>query len=404
MNNSFNPKIFAVSGIKNSGKTTLITRILPVLAAQGIRTAVIKHDGHDFEADVPGTDSWRYFHAGAYGTAVFSHTKYLLVKKSNTLSEEKLLEYFKGADLILLEGFKSGPYPKLEVIRKGNSRKSVCTDSFLTAIATDLPEEELKTDSRSIPVLDLNDPEAVTAWICEIVGIGVRQPGSLPVLSLPDEHQIEILVNGTAVVRLLCTKENLKELAAGWLYQERLLKETDIARYIKICRNGSAAEIHIPNFIPGKSVPIRCTGPGSTIFYNPVKNHYSLSYIRSCADEMSKRSARYAATGGMHASALFGTEKLFHFCEDIGRHNTLDKLTGKCLLCGEFPEDTLLTVTGRISEDMVKKAGRMGVSVIASYTTATRQALTLAERLGITLIGYLQKSSRTVYCMEERIR
>lgn len=119
---------------------------------------------------------------------------------------------------------------------------------------------------------------------------------------------------------------------------------------------------------------------------------------------MSKRSARYAATVGMHASALFGTEKLFHFCEDIGRHNTLDKLTGKCLLCGEFPEDALLTVTGRISEDMVKKAGRIGVSVIASYTTATKQALTLAERLGITLIGYLQKSSRTVYRMEERIR
>lgn len=398
MNDSFSPKIFAVSGIKNSGKTTLITRILPVLAARGIRTAVIKHDGHDFEADVPGTDSWRYFHAGAYGTAVFSHTKYLVVKKSKALSEEKLLKYFKEADLILLEGFKSGPYPKLEVIRKGNSRKSVCTDSFLTAIATDLPEEELKTDGRSIPVLDLNDPQAVAAWICEIVGIGVRQPGGLPVLSLPDEHQMEILVNGTAVVRLLCTKENLKELAAGWLYQEGLLKETDIARRIKISRNGSAAEIHIPDFIPGKSVP------DSTIFHNPVKNHYSLSYIRSCADEMSRKSVRYATTGGMHASALFGTEKLFHFCEDIGRHNTLDKLTGKCLLYGGFPEDTLLIVTGRISEDMVKKAGRMGVSVIASYTTATRQALTLAERLGITLIGYLQKSSRTVYCMEERIR
>lgn len=64
-------QIFAISGVKNSGKTTLITRLLPILSGQGLLVATIKHDGHDFNADVPGTDTYRHFHAGAYGTAIF---------------------------------------------------------------------------------------------------------------------------------------------------------------------------------------------------------------------------------------------------------------------------------------------------------------------------------------------
>lgn len=66
------PFLFAISGVKNSGKTTLITKLIPVFRKYGLRTATIKHDGHDFEADVPGTDTYRHLQAGAYGTAVFS--------------------------------------------------------------------------------------------------------------------------------------------------------------------------------------------------------------------------------------------------------------------------------------------------------------------------------------------
>ncbi|MGN0353835.1 MAG: molybdopterin-guanine dinucleotide biosynthesis protein B, partial [Muricoprocola sp.] len=72
--------VLAISGVKNSGKTTLITRILPELKKRGLQVAVIKHDGHDFEADVPGTDTWKIAQAGACGTLVFSDHKYMLVK------------------------------------------------------------------------------------------------------------------------------------------------------------------------------------------------------------------------------------------------------------------------------------------------------------------------------------
>lgn len=158
-------QIFAVSGVKNSGKTTLITRILPILTGKGLKVATIKHDGHDFDADVPGTDTYRHFHAGAYGTVIFSDSKYMVVKKQPHLTEEQMMEWFPEADLILLEGFKTCPYPKIELIRKGNSVKSVCEGYHLAAIATDLSPEELERTDESVPLLDLNDPEEIAEYI-----------------------------------------------------------------------------------------------------------------------------------------------------------------------------------------------------------------------------------------------
>ncbi|MDO5336960.1 MAG: molybdopterin-guanine dinucleotide biosynthesis protein B [Eubacteriales bacterium] len=134
------PYMFAVSGVKNSGKTTLITRLLPVLGARGIKTAVIKHDGHEFEADVPGTDTFAHQQAGAYGTAVFSDTRFMLVKQQQ-ITEQELWRFFPEADLILLEGFKHSSYPKIEVVRQGNSQRCVCEREHLAAVAADFVPE-----------------------------------------------------------------------------------------------------------------------------------------------------------------------------------------------------------------------------------------------------------------------
>ena len=75
------PFVAAISGIKNSGKTTFLEHLVPVLRARGLRVAVIKHDGHDFTPDVPGTDSYRLREAGAEGVAVYSGTRYLLAEE-----------------------------------------------------------------------------------------------------------------------------------------------------------------------------------------------------------------------------------------------------------------------------------------------------------------------------------
>lgn len=106
------PYIFAVSGYKNSGKTTLIMRLIPELNRRGYQVAVIKHDGHDFESDVPGTDSYRHQEAGAYGTAVFSAERFLITRKWNRGDERQLMKAFPEADVILIEGLKASDYPK----------------------------------------------------------------------------------------------------------------------------------------------------------------------------------------------------------------------------------------------------------------------------------------------------
>ena len=142
--------------------------------------AVIKHDGHDFEADVPGTDSWKYAQAGADGTCVFSAKKHMIIKYVPAPSVEDLIAAFPEADLILLEGFKYSEYPKIEVIRKGNSSESVCDPRYLLGIVTDLTKEELDGNREllDIPLFDLEETERLADYLLSKMEIRKEQPKS----------------------------------------------------------------------------------------------------------------------------------------------------------------------------------------------------------------------------------
>ena len=133
------PAVAAVSGVKNSGKTTLIEGMLPLLAAAGLRVAVIKHDAHTFRPDVPGTDSFRHRAAGAVGTAVFDREKSMVIRQGAVTERHLIAQLRDSADLILLEGFKDSFWPKLELVRAGISAAPVCKRDTLLALLTDLP-------------------------------------------------------------------------------------------------------------------------------------------------------------------------------------------------------------------------------------------------------------------------
>lgn len=135
------PPVVAISGVKNSGKTTLLEGVLPILAARGLRVGVIKHDGHDFSPDVPGTDSYRLRLAGAAGVAVYSAHRYSLTASWDAPDSDALIATFRAYDLVLLEGYKNSSYPKIEVVRGAVSQQPVCAVSTLLAVATDLPLE-----------------------------------------------------------------------------------------------------------------------------------------------------------------------------------------------------------------------------------------------------------------------
>lgn len=149
-------KIIAISGIKNSGKTTLITKLIPYLKKKGYKVATIKHDGHDFDCDVKNTDTYKHLSSGANATAIFSKNKYMIINKKQNQNEDIFLEHFKEMDIILLEGFKYSDYPKIEVVRKGISTESVCNLDTVLAIATD-------TDIKigNINIININDIEII---------------------------------------------------------------------------------------------------------------------------------------------------------------------------------------------------------------------------------------------------
>lgn len=146
------PPIIAVSGVKNSGKTTFLERLIPLLRKRGYRVAVIKHDGHDFVPDVPETDSFRFAAAGAEGVAIFSDRRFMAICRTGAASVETLAPLFGDVDLILVEGLKDSAYPKLEIIRGAVSNRSVCPPETLLAVVTDVD-----VSIKGVPSLDLND-------------------------------------------------------------------------------------------------------------------------------------------------------------------------------------------------------------------------------------------------------
>lgn len=143
-------KIIAISGIKNSGKTTLIEKLIPLLKLKGLNIATIKHDGHDFQPDVEGTDSYRHSKAGAYGTGIFSNNRWMIIKEEKDIHIKTLIQEFPEADLIILEGFKYSDYPKVEIVRGINSNAPVskketvlCYISDLEKFYDDIPQFQL---------------------------------------------------------------------------------------------------------------------------------------------------------------------------------------------------------------------------------------------------------------------
>ena len=163
------PYAIAVVGNSGAGKTTLLERLIPALKGKGHRVGVIKHDAHRFDIDHPGKDSHRLTAAGADTMMITSADKLAMVKRhaASPPIEELLERYFSDMDLVLVEGFRGSALPKIEVHRKDFRRALICrgerNDPQLAAVASDEP---LDVD---VPVLDLNNPEAIAEFIASLL-------------------------------------------------------------------------------------------------------------------------------------------------------------------------------------------------------------------------------------------
>src|SRR4030066_255523 len=154
--------IISIVGKSDSGKTTLIEKLVPELTHRGYRVATVKHDVHGFEVDREGKDSWRHKQAGAHTVVISSHKKVALIRdveKALTLSEirEKLIQ---DVDLILSEGYKKDIQPKIEIFRKEKHKELLCTkEDHLVAVVTN------QSFKIGVPCFDLDDMKGLTNFI-----------------------------------------------------------------------------------------------------------------------------------------------------------------------------------------------------------------------------------------------
>jgi molybdopterin-guanine dinucleotide biosynthesis adapter protein len=163
------PAIVSFVGRSESGKTTLIEKLIPVLLRRGLRVGTIKHTHHSPELDRSGKDSARHLAAGASTVVLASAGQIQLIKTGGNGSLDGLIRYFDDVDLLITEGFKRERTPKIEVVRSALSDRLLCADDpALLAVATDAA-----LDVR-VPVLPLDDPEAVADFIEARVMRGAR--------------------------------------------------------------------------------------------------------------------------------------------------------------------------------------------------------------------------------------
>jgi molybdopterin-guanine dinucleotide biosynthesis protein B len=156
-------KVFGFAGYSGSGKTTLIEQLIPRFIARGLKVSLIKHTHHNFDVDQPGKDSYRHRAAGASEVLLTCDHRWVLMHELRGAPEptlEEQLAMLSPCDLVLVEGFKQTPISKLEVHRPATGKPPIWPENpSVVAVATDAP-----IDCR-LPVLDLNDPDAVAAFI-----------------------------------------------------------------------------------------------------------------------------------------------------------------------------------------------------------------------------------------------
>ena len=189
------------------------------------------------------------------------------------------------------------------------------------------------------------------------------------------------------VIRTVCTPQYLKELVTGRLCTEGLISsESDICR-LEIDREAGTAEVEL-----------KC-GSGGNAFRLPGESaEWHVGEIFELADLFGKESELHRKTGAAHSCLIACRGRLLFRCEDIGRHNALDKAVGFILQENVDPRICIAYTSGRMPEDMVRKAVRANLAALAGKASPTPSAVRLAQRCGLTLIGAARSDCMKVFC------
>ncbi len=231
---------------------------------------------------------------------------------------------------------------------------------------------------------------------------------------VPREVPLTITNEGDELITVMCTPRQLKALVVGFLYLNDLIADPDELDYFRVCADDQCAEIRLD---PPRTIRFNRLTLGSGCSATPASMIEERS-LRPLTDfepvvtpqrlqaamlELYERAITYRSGGGIHAACATDDQALVVVAEDIGRHNTVDKVIGECLLRRRPMDRLAVLTTGRISSEMLLKCARLRVPVVGSRTSPTALSIELARRLGVTVVGYIRSIGFNVYTYPERL-
>jgi FdhD protein len=244
------------------------------------------------------------------------------------------------------------------------------------------------------------------------------ESASEEVRSVVREVPLTVSVNGRELITLLTTGDANRELAIGFLLSEGFLSIKEDLKSIRVDDEAGIADLELTGDLDlieklwGKRAITSGCGKGATFYHvldsiqaRPVTSEMTVTpaQVYALMRELNRLSLLYKETGGVHNSALADGERILLFKDDIGRHNAVDKLRGTCFLQDIPLGNKVLITTGRMSSEIVVKVAKMGVPILVSRSAPTSLALDLADRSGLTLIGYVRGEKMIVYTGKQRI-
>ena len=228
------------------------------------------------------------------------------------------------------------------------------------------------------------------------------------------EQDVSLTVNGKVWLTFMCTPTDLESLAVGFLYNEKIIDSFEEIASVRVCPTFDNVDVWLQKTVDQPVMWRRttgCTGGMTSTTSDPSEpankpeDGITLSSrdVFRLLEKLFDSQELYRQVGGVHTSVLSDGWQVITTAEDIGRHNTLDKIAGRCLLDHISMKKSLLITTGRISSEMMQKAARMRASVLISRTSPSSMAIDIARREGITLIGYVHRDRFNVYTCPDRL-
>jgi FdhD protein len=227
-----------------------------------------------------------------------------------------------------------------------------------------------------------------------------------------EEGLVTIYVNGVELATIMSTPQEQDLLALGFLKNEGFIDGLGSVDHVRISEDGCCVDIWLTHAIPKPKRVIITTGCGGGVTFDdpsieiePLEDDLMITpkALVDLFPKLHSPGSLYARSRGVHAAGLSDGEKVLVVTEDVGRHNTIDKLMGVCLLEGIETNHHILLATGRVSSEMLRKGALMGCPIIASRNSPTSMSVEMAQAWNITLVGYVRRDSVRVYTHPERL-